>query len=51
MHLRRDRGFPDLLRALRQLLGWENVRGLRREIFSPFPAAATVIWTYPPPKP
>ena len=51
MHLCRGGGFPDLLRALRQLLGWENARGLRREIFCPFPAADTVIWTPPFPKP
>ena len=51
MHLCRDRGFPDLLRAVRRLLGWENARGLRREIFCPFPAAVTVIWTSPFPNP
>ena len=38
----RDRGFPYLLRAPRQLFGWKNARVLRREIFCPFPAAVTV---------
>ena len=47
MHLCRDRGFPDLLRAVRRLLGWENARGLRREIFCPFPAAVTVTDRHP----
>ena len=51
MHLCRGGGFPDLLRALRQLLGWENARGLRREIFCPFPAAVTATWTSPFSKP
>ena len=39
----RDRGFPYLLRAPRQLFGWKNARVLRREIFCPFPAAVTVV--------
>ena len=35
MHLCRDRGFPDLLRAVRRLLGWENARGTEgRDFFS-----------------
>ena len=50
MHLCRDRGFPDLLRAVRRLLGWENARGLRREIFCPFPPAVTVMVDIPIPK-
>ena len=39
------RGFPDLLRCCK------NARGLRREIFRPFPVAVTVTWTSPFPKP
>ena len=47
MHLCRDRGFPDLLQAVRRLLDWENARGLRREIFCPFPPAVTVMVDIP----
>ena len=36
MHLCRDRGFPDLLQAVRRLLGWENARGAEEREFLSF---------------
>ena len=50
MHLCRDRGFPDLLEAIRRLLGWENARGAEeRDFFVLFPAV-TVMVDIPIPK-
>ena len=36
MHLCRDRGFPDLLQAVRWLLGWENAHGAEERDFLSF---------------